>query len=48
MKLEYFRGHARATWIRMALAYTNVEYEDYLMDFKEFGMKKAGGAYTYG
>ena len=48
MKLEYFGLHGRAQMIRMALHYCNVEFEDVLYNFQEWGQKKATGNYEYG
>lgn len=48
MKLEYFKLHGRAMMIRMALAYCNVEYQDYIVTSEEFYRKKKGGAYPLG
>ena len=48
MKLEYFGLHGRAQMIRMALHHCNVEFEDALLTFPEFGAKKAAGEYEYG
>ncbi len=48
MKLEYFPIHGRAIWLRLILHYANVQFEDKMVSFQDFGANKAQGVYAYG
>ena len=48
MKLEYFPLHGRAMLIRLLLNYCNVQFEDKMVSFQEFGQNKANGVYALG